>query len=104
MRFKRNVEAHGPREALAILDIVDSDAPALTLGQWMDDHVAGRTGLQGATRDKYERFAEKAFPELRDLPLAPSPRPRSAGGCSDKRLRSRPARRSRTSTLSCPAC
>jgi integrase len=70
MRFKRNVEAHGPREALAILDIVDSDAPALTLGQWMDDHVAGRTGLQGATRDKYERFAEKAFPELRDLPLA----------------------------------
>lgn len=69
-RFRRNVEQHGPTEALAIINIIDSGPAETTLTEWMTGYVDGLTGIQDGTRSKYKGFIARDFADLGPLPLS----------------------------------
>lgn len=70
-KFKKLVDAVGGRRAMEIHGIHDTtpSANGLTVGEWLDYHIAHLTGVEKKTISDYERYA-RDMAQLHDIPLA----------------------------------
>lgn len=68
--FRRNVDLHGPDEAMRVLDLIDAGRREMTLTQWLTAHVDGLTGIQEGTRKRYRGYIAADLADIGTLPLS----------------------------------
>ncbi|UYL86894.1 tyrosine integrase [Gordonia phage RavenCo17] len=68
--FRRNVDVHGPDEAMRVLDLIDAGRREMTLAQWLTAHVDGLTGIQEGTRKRYRGYIKADLADIGTLPLS----------------------------------
>ncbi len=71
-QFRALVDSHGPERALDLAGIADTQRPlsALTVGEWLDQYIASRSGVEKKTVREYKRYADSDIgPALGAIPL-----------------------------------
>lgn len=81
-RFCALVNSHGAERALELAGIADTQRPlsALTVGEWLDQYIASRSGVEKKTIREYKRYADSDVgPALGAIPLSKLTRADIAG-------------------------
>lgn len=69
-RFKRNLEQHGPEEALRVLEIEEREQAVPTVAEFFATYIDSLTGVQPATCNRYRAYLSRdVTPAFGALPL-----------------------------------
>ncbi|TDH57517.1 site-specific integrase [Mycobacterium eburneum] len=69
-KFKRNLDEHGPDEAMRIVEVEESGRHVRTLVEWLKEHCDHLTGVEKGTVTRYRRYIDNDIePFFGDMPI-----------------------------------